>query len=206
MQTDAWFIENIQHAHQAGANLGRQPDPLRLTAGERAGRTAKRQIIQSHVDQEAQTAADFLEDQVGNGCFLLTQCNIVKKLEAIPNGQISHIGNITVIDRYSENFLLQSFAFAHMARFGAHEAFNEFADAIGGCLTVTPFQIGDNPLKGNERILPLAEVILIPEADLLAACTVQQLIHMLWRQTAHGNILRNFEMLAHRFQELRIVV
>ncbi|MNP79094.1 hypothetical protein D3C76_1768540 [compost metagenome] len=66
-----------------------------------------------------------------------------------------------------------------MARFGTHEPFNEFADAIGCCLTVAPLQVGDNPLKGNERILPLSEVIFIPEADLLAACTVQQLVHML---------------------------
>ena len=38
VQADRRLVEDVQHAHQAGADLGGQPDPLRLAAGE-AGRS-----------------------------------------------------------------------------------------------------------------------------------------------------------------------
>ncbi len=36
VQPDARLVEDVEHADQAGADLGRQPDPLRLAAGQRA--------------------------------------------------------------------------------------------------------------------------------------------------------------------------
>lgn len=32
MQTDAWFVQDIEHAHQAGTDLRRQSDSLRFSA------------------------------------------------------------------------------------------------------------------------------------------------------------------------------
>ena len=37
VQADGRLVEDVEHADQAGADLGGQPDPLRLAAGERAG-------------------------------------------------------------------------------------------------------------------------------------------------------------------------
>src|SRR5215211_1867492 len=37
MQPDAWLVEDVQDANEPGADLGCQPNPLRLTAGQ-AGR------------------------------------------------------------------------------------------------------------------------------------------------------------------------
>ena len=38
MQTDTWFIQNVQHSDQSGADLRRQPYPLGFAAGQRPGR------------------------------------------------------------------------------------------------------------------------------------------------------------------------
>ena len=56
MQTDARFIEDIQHADQTGTDLRRQSDTLGFAAGERACRTGKRQIAQSDVAQKRRRA------------------------------------------------------------------------------------------------------------------------------------------------------
>ena len=40
VQADRGLVEHVQHAHQARPDLGRQADPLRLAAGERARRRA----------------------------------------------------------------------------------------------------------------------------------------------------------------------
>ena len=49
MQTDTWFIQNICHTYQAGANLCCQSDSLRFSSGQRSGCTRQRQIIQSYI-------------------------------------------------------------------------------------------------------------------------------------------------------------
>ena len=54
MQTDRRLVEHVQHADQAGADLGGQPDALRLTAGQRRRRPRQRQVLQADVEQEAQ--------------------------------------------------------------------------------------------------------------------------------------------------------
>ena len=62
MQADARLVEDIEHAHQARADLGRQADSLCFTAGKRGRRAIEREVIQSDIDQEAKALADFLED------------------------------------------------------------------------------------------------------------------------------------------------
>ena len=61
VQTDRRLVQHVQHADQAGADLGREPDPLRLTTGQRAGRPAQRQVVQADVEQEPQPLADLLD-------------------------------------------------------------------------------------------------------------------------------------------------
>ena len=50
------------HADQAGADLARQADALRLAAGQGLGAAVQRQIVQAHVDQKSQPLADLLDD------------------------------------------------------------------------------------------------------------------------------------------------
>ena len=66
VQADARLVENVQHADQAAADLPGQPDALGLAAGERRGGAVERQIMQTDVEQEAEPAADFLEQLAGD--------------------------------------------------------------------------------------------------------------------------------------------
>jgi hypothetical protein len=66
VQADGRFVEDVQHAHQAGADLAGQTNPLRLATRQRVSAAIQRQIIQTDVDQELQALADFLEDLVGD--------------------------------------------------------------------------------------------------------------------------------------------
>ena len=66
VQPDARLVEDVEHAHQTGADLGRQPDALGLAAGERAGRTAEGEVLQADITQERQPLDHFLEDRPGD--------------------------------------------------------------------------------------------------------------------------------------------
>ena len=44
VEADRGLVEHVHDADQTGADLGREADPLRLAAGERAGRAAEREV------------------------------------------------------------------------------------------------------------------------------------------------------------------
>ena len=58
VQADARLIENVEHAHERGADLRGQPDALRFAAGERRCGAREREILQTDALQKAETAAD----------------------------------------------------------------------------------------------------------------------------------------------------
>lgn len=62
VQSDRRFVENVQDADQSAAELGRQPDPLRLAARKRARHPVQRQIVQPDVAQKGQAAPNLLQD------------------------------------------------------------------------------------------------------------------------------------------------
>ena len=59
VEPDAGLIQDICHSDQSGTDLGRKPDPLRLTAGKRPRGAGKRQVIQPHIHQEFDPCPDF---------------------------------------------------------------------------------------------------------------------------------------------------
>ena len=66
VQADARLVEHVEHADEARADLGREPDALRLAARERVGAAIQRQIVQADIDEKLQSRADLLQDLVGD--------------------------------------------------------------------------------------------------------------------------------------------
>ena len=66
VQADRRFVEDVEHADQAAADLAGQANALRLAAGERRRGAVEREVFEPDVEQEAEPAADFLEHFVGD--------------------------------------------------------------------------------------------------------------------------------------------
>ena len=64
VQADAGLVEHVEHAGEAGTDLGGQADPLGLAAGEGHGGPVEAQVVEAHVEQEAQAHADLAQHQV----------------------------------------------------------------------------------------------------------------------------------------------
>ena len=62
MQADRGLVEDVQHSHKPRADLRREPDALCLAAGERGRRTVHRQVVEPHVDEEAEAGPDLLQN------------------------------------------------------------------------------------------------------------------------------------------------
>ena len=57
VQADGRLVEDVEHAGQAAADLGRQADALGLAAGERRPGPAEREVVEADIDEELQPVA-----------------------------------------------------------------------------------------------------------------------------------------------------
>ena len=58
VEADGRLVEHVERAHERRPQRRGEVDPLRFAAGERGRQPIERQVIQSHVAQERQPAAD----------------------------------------------------------------------------------------------------------------------------------------------------
>ena len=84
VQADGGLVQDVEHAHEAGADLRGQADALRLSAGEGGRGAGQREVVKAHVDQEAQARADLLDDGPGNDQLALLEPELFKELQALP--------------------------------------------------------------------------------------------------------------------------
>ena len=93
VQPDRRLVEDVEDAHQAGADLGGQPDPLRLTAGQRAGRPVQGQVVQADVEQETQPLLDLLEHPLGDLPLPRGELEGAQELGGLVDRQVAHLGD-----------------------------------------------------------------------------------------------------------------
>ena len=60
MQTNTWFIKNIEHTHQLGTNLSSQANTLGFTTRERFRTTVEVKIGKTYVQQKLKTSSNLL--------------------------------------------------------------------------------------------------------------------------------------------------
>ena len=71
VQPDGRLVEHVEDADEAGADLGGQPDALRLAAGQRARGAVEAEVVQAHVEEEAEPGVDLAQHAVGDGVLAL---------------------------------------------------------------------------------------------------------------------------------------
>src|SRR5258706_4846978 len=62
VQADRRLVEDVEHSHEAGADLCGQPDALRLATREGFGGAAERQVLESDIVEEAKALTNLLEN------------------------------------------------------------------------------------------------------------------------------------------------
>ena len=69
VEPDTGFVQNVEYAHELGADLGRQSDSLGFTARKPGSFPVEAQIADAYVQEETETVLYFLEDFMSD--FLL---------------------------------------------------------------------------------------------------------------------------------------
>jgi hypothetical protein len=158
VQADRGLVENVEHAHQLRADLGRQADALGLAARERGRGARERQVIEADVDQELQPGLDLLQDHGRDLEIARVEpaLEIARPLERAQHGPIGHLDDMVLaavgLERDAQGLLAQPLPTALLARAVRHVALDLLADILRGRVVETAAQVGDDALVGR---LPL---------------------------------------------------
>ena len=150
VQADRRLVEDVEDADQAGADLGGQPDPLRLAAGQRAGGPVQREVVEADVEQEVEPLLDLLEHPLGDLLLARRTARGVRR-----NSAVSLIGSAQTSamllppegDRHRDR--LEPGALADRARHLAHEALVALPAGVGLGLAVPALDVGPDALEAR---------------------------------------------------------
>lgn len=115
VQADGGLVEHVEHADQAGTDLGGEPDALRLAAGERPGRAVQGEVVQTDVEQELQSGVDLLEHPLGDHLLPVGQLDAGQQLGRLADGQVADLGDALAGQGDREHLGLESGAAAGRA-------------------------------------------------------------------------------------------
>ena len=169
VQTDARLVQDIDDVHELGPDLRGQADALALAAGKRRRGPVQAQIVQAHVQQEADAVGKFLEDVAGHGARALVQ---LVRQGSEPGGEFAdlhraHLGDVLSV--YAETFDMLS-----QARAVAYGAYHLVFDVAHHAVPVHHLRLG-----------AVAHAVKLFRAE-------HQQAHGLVRQGCEGLIQREF--------------
>src|SRR5690606_13565514 len=96
VQADRGFVQHVEHAGETGADLGGEPDALRLAPGERLGGTIERQVVEPDVVQEAQPVDDLARDALAEHPARAFEIQRLEPFERLAQGPVGDLPYRTV--------------------------------------------------------------------------------------------------------------
>ena len=96
VQPDGRLVQHVGHAHQAGAELGREPDALGLAAGQGGHVPAQGEVFQADVDHEAELVGQLLEQRLGDEGLLAGEIQVFEPVQSALDGQGRKLEHVQV--------------------------------------------------------------------------------------------------------------
>jgi hypothetical protein len=201
VQPDRRLVEDVEHADQPRADLRRQPDPLRLAAGERARRAVEREVVEADVEQEAQPRVDLLEHPLGDHGLPLVELHAAQERRAVGDRQRRDVGDRPAAHRHRERLRLEPGPLAARAGHLAHVALVALPAGVALRLGVPPLEVGDHALEAGP-VGPLTAVaVAVADVHLGVSAAVQDRLLRLGRQLVPGRVHPKAVGLGHRLQQ-----
>ena len=206
MRCDGGLVEDVEHAHEARADLGGQADALRLAAGERRRRAREREVVEADVDEEAQARHDLLDHGAGDEALPVVELERLEERERVLAREVADLVDRLAAHRDGQDLGLQARAVACVARDLADVLLEVGAHGLGRGLLVLVEEHLAHAREGGEpaRVAPIARVVL--DLDLLVPQAAEQGLAGFLRQIAPRGLVGHADVLARRGEDLRPVV
>ena len=206
MQADGGFIENVQNAHQARADLRSQTDTLRFAAGKGCSSTLQSQIIQAHIDQELQACNDLLRDRIRNRALLAIEMQVVEESITIQGAHLTHLVNGLATHGDREDLRLQSLSSARWARNDGEVALQLLTLRIALRLLVFAHYRGKGALPLDEPVGVTSIDRGVIDPDLFLPQAFEQSLLDFFGHVLPRGVLVAAHMQCNGFKNLRVIV
>ena len=130
VEADRRLVEHVEHADQPAPDLRREPDPLRLAAGQGRRRPVEAEVVEADVEQEPQPLVDLLLDPLGDHAVALGELERPEELRRLADRQLADLVDVLPADGDRERRRPQACATARLARHLAHVALDLLAGAV----------------------------------------------------------------------------
>ena len=129
MQPDARLVKHVQHSHEAGPDLRRQPDSLRFAARESRGTAIQAEIIEPDRDQQFQSRGHFAHDRLGDRSLSGRRLDRSQEFEQLGEVHLAELEEIAAADRDETAGALEAGAAAFRAVVFDHHFLQVFVHA-----------------------------------------------------------------------------
>ena len=174
VEADRGLVEHVHHADQARADLGREPDPLRLAAGERPRRAREREVADADVLEEGEPFGDLAHDQPRDRALGLGQLERADPLSGRRRREGAVLGDAEPADLDREALGAQPGAAAVGAGLLRHVALDPLAVGLRVGLFVAALELVDDPLEPDLVGAAAAEPVRVGHLMALAAGAVEE--------------------------------
>ena len=120
VQTDTRFIKDIKYIHELRSNLSSQTDTLAFSTRQGNRCTVERKIIQAHIEQETESAFQFLQDFGSNLLLLAIEMRlyIFQPIIQFVDIHASQLINVLVMNTEMQGFPIQACSLTIRAHIG----------------------------------------------------------------------------------------
>ena len=174
VEADRGLVEDVEDADQAGADLGREPDPLRLAARERGRRALQRQVADPDRVEEAQPLADLAHDQAGDRALGLGQLERLDPLQRPPRREPRVLVDVEAADRDREALRAQPRSVARGARLQRHQCLDPVAGVLGVGVLVAALEAVEHAVEADRVPAQPPEPIAVGDRVALVARALEQ--------------------------------
>ena len=187
VQADGGLVENVEHAHEARADLRGQTDALALAAGQGCRGAAQGQIAQAHRLQKSQPRADLLENLVGDHGILAGELQTIYEVQLVRDGHAAELHDVESAHGDAQHQLAQTVAVTAGAGHRGHTLLQLFAHGVGLGLVEPAFDVGQHTFK---RLLQCAAAVAAVIVELEFFCTraIEHGVQSLLAQILDGRV------------------
>ena len=201
MQSDRGFIKNIGDANEPRPDLGREPDPLRLSAGQGSRSPRERKIIETYIPQKFDTGNDLFQDLPADHALHFGNFKCPKKLQQLRDRQVRDSRDILIPYRDREGCALKPLSAAGTARCDLHELFVLCLGRFRESFAIAPLDIPDKAFK-SDVIDALAPLPPVTDLHLMPVCSLDEYFPDLRRIFMEGRIEVELIFLSKRGKNL----
>ena len=205
VQADRRLVEDVEHPDQRRADLGREPDPLRLAAAQRRRRPLHREVADADVVEEAQPLLDLAQDQLRDRAVGLREVEAGEPLERAPRRQRRRLVDRDAVELDRARLGAQARALALRARPHRHVLLDLLARPVGVGLLVAALEVGDDPLERGHVRAPPPHPVAVGDVDAVAVGAVEEEVLLLLGELVPRLVEVDLVALGDRLGDLLVV-